>query len=123
MSDLSRPNHYFEDSLGDPRTCTGDHNHPEPETDDPRFSGLPASVVETAKQAHCERCKVQITEAPSLVGTIFVSYTIPSLGIRHRTFLCGDCGLAFREFLNPELVDFAPFQALKGMIQEKWDRS
>ena len=23
-----RPNHYVNDSLGDPETCTGDHNHP-----------------------------------------------------------------------------------------------
>lgn len=25
---LRRPNHYYHDSLGDPATCTGDHNHP-----------------------------------------------------------------------------------------------
>lgn len=24
----TRPNHYFYDSLGDPLTCDGDHNHP-----------------------------------------------------------------------------------------------
>jgi hypothetical protein len=28
---LDRPNHYQHDVLGDPETCTGDHNHPEPE--------------------------------------------------------------------------------------------
>lgn len=26
---LDRPNHYSHDSLGDPATCTGRHNHPE----------------------------------------------------------------------------------------------
>jgi hypothetical protein len=29
--DNSKPNHYAHDSLGDPATCTGDHNHPEPD--------------------------------------------------------------------------------------------
>lgn len=28
MSDLSKPNHYSHDSLGDPAQCTDDHNHP-----------------------------------------------------------------------------------------------
>lgn len=28
--DPSKPNHYYHDGLGDPATCTGDHNHPEP---------------------------------------------------------------------------------------------
>jgi len=31
MINQSKPNHFLHDSLGDPETCTGDHNHPEPE--------------------------------------------------------------------------------------------
>ncbi|MCV7247779.1 hypothetical protein H7J07_06000 [Mycobacterium koreense] len=27
--DPSRPNRFMHDSLGDPYTCTGDHNHPQ----------------------------------------------------------------------------------------------
>lgn len=27
--DQSRPNHLIHDSLGDPRTCTENHNHPQ----------------------------------------------------------------------------------------------
>lgn len=26
--DPNKPNHYMHDALGDPETCTGDHNHP-----------------------------------------------------------------------------------------------
>lgn len=26
--DPSKPNHYFDDALGDPYDCVGDHNHP-----------------------------------------------------------------------------------------------
>lgn len=40
-ADWSKPNHFFHDSLGDPATCTGDHNHPpEPDTTAPRTSAL-----------------------------------------------------------------------------------
>lgn len=28
--DPNRPNHFMHDSLGDPSTCTGNHNHPDP---------------------------------------------------------------------------------------------
>lgn len=27
--DNSKPNHFHDDALGDPYSCTGDHNHPE----------------------------------------------------------------------------------------------
>jgi hypothetical protein len=116
MSDdpLSRPNHYFEDSLGDPATCTGDHNHPEPLTDDPRFSGLPASVVETAKKARCTRCGIQVVESKGMTGTVMINLYVPALGARERLMLCGACGLAAREFLHPELVDNPVFQAVKA---------
>lgn len=120
MSDLSRPNHFFHDSLGDPATCTGDHNHPEPETDDPRFSGLPASVVETAKSAVCTRCKVQVVEAKGLTGTVFLNLYVPALGARERLFLCGACGLATREFLHPELADSPVFQAVKAELLSRF---
>lgn len=31
--DQNKPNHFFHDSLGDPETCEGDHNHPGSEVD------------------------------------------------------------------------------------------
>jgi hypothetical protein len=110
---LCRPNHYFEDSLGDPATCTGDHNHP---TDDPRFSGLPASVVDTAKSASCTRCGVAVVESKAVAGTVFLSLYVPAVGARERLFLCGSCGLDAREFLHPELADSLTFQAVKAEL-------
>jgi hypothetical protein len=49
---LARPNHYYPDSLGDPATCTGDHNHPEPVQmqDPPNLSDSPrASALNEAR--------------------------------------------------------------------------
>ena len=38
-----KPNHFYNDALGDPATCTEDHNHPTPEPmhlpDPPHVSG------------------------------------------------------------------------------------
>lgn len=140
MSDLSRPNHYFHDSLGCPLSCDDDHNHPadegdlgqaeynrhvlecgpEPVTDDPRFSGLPASVVETAKGAKCTRCGDQIIESKALTGTVFLNLYVPALGARERLFLCGVCGLAAREWLHPELQGNPMFQAVKTELLKRF---
>lgn len=117
---LCRPNHYFDDSLGDPATCTGDHNHPEPLTDDPRFSGLPASVVERAKRASCSRCKEAVVESAGMRGTVMINYYVPALGVRQRTILCGPCGLLLRELLHPELLDSPQYRAAKTLLQENW---
>lgn len=89
---------------------------------DPRFPGMPDDVVENASKAHCARCKVQIIEAESLTGTIFLNYYVPALGVKRREFLCGLCGLEFREFLYPELVDDEAFQGAKGLLQEAFQR-
>lgn len=120
MSDLSRPNHYFHDSLGDPATCTGDHNHPEPETDDPRFSGLPADVVERAKQAKCTRCGETVVESKGMQGTVMVNYYVPALGVRQRGILCGLCGLLFREFLVPAILDDPRYQEAKAELLRRF---
>lgn len=140
MSDLSKPNHYFHDNLGCPISCRGDHNHPkdegdlnqgehcrscgepEPLTDDPRFSGLPAAVVETAKKAKCTRCDVQIVEQgdEKMAGTVMVSYYVPALGVKQRGFLCGPCGLAFREFLVPSLETNPLYRAVVTELRSRW---
>lgn len=90
-------------------------------SDDPRFEGLPTETVERAKRASCSRCKIRIVDAPSLSGTVFVSYLVPSMSVREREMLCGACGLAFREFMYPELLDDQRFQAAKQMLLgEHW---
>lgn len=119
MSDLSKPNHFFHGSLGDPASCTGDHNHPEPGADElieRRGRGLPAAVVEVAKQAFCARCKTQIAAQKAVQGTVFVNFLVPALGNRGRAVLCSPCGLAFREFMKPELLDDEQFQSAKTIL-------
>lgn len=86
------------------------------ETDDPRFSGLPASVVDTAKSANCSRCGCVVVESKAIAGTVMVSLYVPALGARERLILCGLCGLAAREFLHPELADSPVFQAVKEEV-------
>lgn len=87
---------------------------------DPRLDGLPDEVIENASKAHCARCKEQIVAQESMTGTVFVNYYVPALGKREREFLCGMCGLAFREFMYPELLTNETFQNVKGMLQERW---
>jgi len=120
VSDLSRPNHYFHDSLGDPFTCTGDHNHPDPLTDDPRFSGLAASVVDRAKQAKCSACGVTVVEDASIAGSVMVNYYVPASGAKARVILCGRHGLALRELLHPQIVDNPQYQEAKKRLLEVW---
>lgn len=81
---------------------------------------LPDEVIENASKAHCARCKVQIIAQPSVTGTVMVNYYVPALGVKDRGFLCGMCGLAFREFLMPELLDRPDFQAVKAQLQARW---
>jgi hypothetical protein len=117
-----RPNHYIHDSLGDPLTCTGDHNHPEPDCcgDPSAHEPLEPEVIETAKKANCSRCKIQIVGSPGLAGTVLYSLLVPLVGGRERGFLCGGCGLALKEFLHPELADDAMFQAVKLELQSRF---
>ena len=87
---------------------------------DPRLDDLPDEVVENASKAYCARCKEQIVAQESMTGTVFVNYYVPALGKRHREFLCGMCGLAFREFIHPELEQNETFQNAKAMLQGRW---
>lgn len=89
-------------------------------TDDPRFSGLPASVVENAGKAKCVRCGVRIIEEKGLVGAVMLQYYVPALSVRNRAVLCGTCGLAFREFLTPELAVDPVYQAAAAELRSRW---
>ncbi len=69
-----------------------------------------------AAGAACTRCKIQIISSPSVTGTVFVQYYVPALGVNERGFLCGACGLAFREFLLPELTGDPVFRSAKAEL-------
>jgi hypothetical protein len=88
--------------------------------DDPRFAGLPAALVEKAREAHCARCEVQLVEAASMIGSVMVNYYMPAIDARARVFLCGMCGLVFREFMTPSLVGQPDWVAVKTELQKKW---
>lgn len=95
-------------------------HEPIPLTDDPRFSGLPASTVERAKSAHCSRCAAVVVDEPSIAGTLMLQYYVPALGVRQRAILCGACGLAFREFLLPSLAEDQTYQAVVAELRSRW---
>ena len=94
----------------------------EPTVQGGRFDGMPLSVMENAEKANCSRCEAKIIDTPSIAGTVFVNYYVPTLGIQVRGFLCGDCGLSFREFLMPSLTDDQAFQALAAGLRAEWDK-
>lgn len=81
---------------------------------------LPPEVVALARTANCTRCNAVVVDEPSVVGTIMFNYYLPSLGMRHRGYLCGACGLLFREFLYPALKDNEAFQALAARLRGTW---
>lgn len=122
MSDLSKPNHFYHDSLGDPATCTGDHNHPAPEgcqpsdcCGDPSAHALPQEVIDKAREAICVRCQAVVVDEPSRAGTVMINYYVPALGVRERVVLCGACGLGFGEYLNDPT-----YLAAKAQLQAMW---
>lgn len=83
-------------------------------------AGLPPEVVATARKAKCSRCKAVAVDEPSVSGTMMVNHYTPSLGTRVRGILCGACGLAFREFLTPEILQDPVYLALKAELQARW---
>lgn len=108
-----RPNHFTDDVLGDPRSCTGDHNHP---GDEP----IPAPVMELAARARCSRCSTSIVDDPSMIGSMFVSSYSPQNDSRNRFTLCGRCGLLFREFIKPDLANDQTYLEAKQVLLELW---
>lgn len=87
---------------------------------DPRFKGVPEEIIDRVSKATCVRCEEGILDTKSLPGTVLVAYEVPGLNVHRRAILCGACGLVFREFLHPELVDNAPFQAAVAELRSKW---
>lgn len=107
------PNHFFNDSLGDPATCSEDHNHPD--------RTLEERAEEAAQTAQCDRCKVVILDDSSKLGVLFGRILVPLLGVKHTYQLCGKCGLALREFLFPRILDDPVYQDLKRqLVSEHW---
>ena len=108
------PNHYHHDSLGDPETCTGDHNHP------PRRT-LEERAEEAAEEATCQRCDVVILEDPSAQGVVFGRLMVPLLRVQHAYQLCGKCGLGLREYLFPGILEDPSYlEVRRQLLTEHW---
>lgn len=84
------------------------------------IEGLPDELIAQAAEAHCVRCKDQIVSSPSMLGATMVNSYSPATGARARSILCGACGLAFREFLQPELATDEFFQSIKTELHMRW---
>lgn len=90
-----KPNHYFHDSLGDPYTCTGDHNHPEdedfarntPQEEDQVRADLEERAAELAEQARCHACWTPVMSVGSSTVTIRL-IGIEKLGDYHLCRFC-----------------------------------
>lgn len=87
---------------------------------DPRFDGVSEEVLDRVSKVGCARCKEGILDTKSLTGTTLITYQVPGLMVQRRAVLCGACGLAFREFLHPELADDALFQAAVAELRSRW---
>ena len=84
------------------------------------FGDAPPELLAKAREAKCSRCEAVVVDEPSVTGTIMVSYYVPTLGVRHRVVLCGACGLAFREFIQPNLLQDPLYTAVKAELQARW---
>lgn len=123
MSDLSRPNHYAQDALGDPYACIGDHNHPydwNVEDAAERRAALDAAAEEAAERAVCARCGVRILGDPSREGVVFGRVMVPMIRLKEAFQLCGRCGLKLREFLTPEVLDNDDYIGKRNQLLGPW---
>ncbi len=84
------------------------------------LEGIPPEMAAKALEAECLRCKALIVGAPSMLGTLMVNYSVPATGDRYRFYLCGECGIDFREFVDPKLLASRAFQALKANLLKVW---
>lgn len=70
-NDPNLPNHYYQDSLGDPYTCTENHNHPDPE-DIPGIHSPGSMALEALRLAAIDANRADPNN-PKGAGARFVS--------------------------------------------------
>lgn len=66
------------------------------------------------------RCKEEIVESKSLLGTVLINWYVPATGTKPRGALCGNCGLLFREFMVPELLDDPVYRETAAKLRSAW---
>lgn len=81
---------------------------------------LSVEEIEEAEKACCTRCKEQIASSRSVIGTLMFNYYLPALGARTRGIMCGACGLAFREFVCPDIASDPVYRVVAAELRSRW---
>lgn len=79
-----------------------------------------AEAARLADQAECIRCNVKIMSEASATGAILGIIRTPMQPGSESFLLCGKCGLAFYEFLEPGNTFDVEFQAAKARLLQEW---
>ena len=107
-TDPKKPNHFYHDGAGDPATCTEDHNHPEPESDE---GPVVEATVEAIPAKRTARYEVPLDgmahlSRHKLTASVNVkSITFGSSSDIPKTIEAADAIIALAQAVRAELVE------------------
>lgn len=81
---------------------------------------LEERAAEVAADARCGVCSKVILDQPDATGALVVRIRALYSGLGENVQLCGMCGLAVREILNPTLKNNDRYQRIKAEMIRMW---
>lgn len=81
---------------------------------------LEERAAEVAANARCGMCGEVILDRPDATGALVVRIRALYSGAGENVQLCGMCGLAVREILNPTLKTDTRYQRIKAEMIRMW---
>lgn len=81
---------------------------------------LEERAAEVAAEARCGMCLKVILDQPDATGALVVRIRALYSGLSENVQLCGMCGLAVREILNPALKTDTRYQRVKNEMIRMW---
>lgn len=81
---------------------------------------LEERAAEVAAEARCGMCLKVILDQPDATGAVVVRVRSLYSGAGENVQLCGTCGLAVREILNPALKTDTRYQRVKNEMIRMW---
>lgn len=81
---------------------------------------LEERAAEVAAEARCGMCSEVILDRPDATGAVVVRVRSLYSGAGENVQLCGTCGLAVREILNPALKTDTRYQRVKNEMIRMW---
>ena len=81
---------------------------------------LEERAAEVAAEARCGMCDKVILDQPDATGALVVRVRSLYSGVGENVQLCGTCGLAVREILNPALKTDTRYQRVKNEMIRMW---